>query len=320
MTEPVEVPVIDLTRSVTEVTAAIDAACSDIGFFAVTGHGVAQGLIDGLLAEARAFFDRPLEEKLLAVPTDGRPRGYTPFMSEQAAYSLGKASPPDLLQAFGAGRDPIPPTPYYRDGLGAFIFENVWAPDSEGLRRAYADYWAVVEPLGRWLMRLCALALGVEKGFFEPFVDKSIGQIRVTDYPAWDIEPQPGQLRSGEHTDFGSITVLATDGVAGLELRDADGVYRPASVAPGALVVNVGDLLARWTNDRWRSTHHRVTVPPGGPPYARRLSIAFFQSPNYDALVECLPTCAGDGPRYAPIRSGDHVLEKINATVAGAVT
>jgi isopenicillin N synthase-like dioxygenase len=167
-------------------------------------------------------------------------------------------------------------------------------------------------------MRLCAIALGVDEGFFEPFVDKSIGQIRVTDYPAWDHEPLPGQLRSGEHTDFGSITVLATDGVAGLELRGPDGVYRPAEVEPGALLINVGDLLERWTNDRWRSTYHRVTLPPGGPPYARRLSIAFFQSPNHDALVECIPTCVGDGARHRPIRSGDHVLEKINATIVAA--
>ena len=314
------VPLVDLTLPVEEVTAAIDHACSEIGFFAVVGHGLDQALVDRLLDEARAFFDRPLEEKLLAVPPDGRPRGYTPFRSEQAAYSLGKVGPPDLLQAFGAGRDPIPDEPYYRDFLGQFIFENVWAPGSEDLRAAFAAYWDVVEPLGRRLMRLCALALGVDEEFFEPFVDRSIGQIRVTDYPAWDEEPLPGQLRSGEHTDFGSITVLATDGVAGLELRDPDGVYRPAEVAPGALVINVGDLLARWTNDRWRSTYHRVTVPPGGPPYARRLSIAFFQSPNHDALVECLPTCVGDGPRYPPIRSGEHVLQKIHATVAGAST
>jgi isopenicillin N synthase-like dioxygenase len=111
--------------------------------------------------------------------------------------------------------------------------------------------------------------------------------------------------------------VLATDGVAGLELRDPDGRYRPASVAPGALVINVGDLLERWTNNRWRSTYHRVATPPGPPPYPRRMSIAFFQSPNYDAVIECLPTCDAGGPRHAPIRSGDHVIEKINATVAG---
>jgi isopenicillin N synthase-like dioxygenase len=312
----VKVPVIDLAGP--GVPAAVDAACSEIGFFAVTGHGLDPALVDRLLSEARDFFDRPVEEKLLGVPADGRPRGYTPFLSEQAAYSLGKTGPPDLLQAFGAGRDPIPDEPYYREAMGRFIFENVWAPGSESLRVAFADYWSVVEPLGRRLMRLCALALGVDEAFFEPYVDKSIGQIRVTDYPALDHEPLPGQLRSGEHTDFGSITILATDGVAGLELRDAHGTYRPAEVPPGALLVNVGDLLERWTNDRWRSTYHRVTLPPGEPPYARRLSVAFFQSPNHDAVIDCLPTCVGDGAHHPPIRSGDHVLEKINATIVVA--
>ncbi|MDP9075576.1 MAG: isopenicillin N synthase family oxygenase [Actinomycetota bacterium] len=318
MTAPLPVPAIDLGGPVAEVARAIDTACSELGFFAVTGHGVRRSLIVALMSEARAFFDRPLADRLLAVPSDGRPRGFTPFQSERAAYSLGRETPPDLLQAFGAGREPIPDEPYYRRGVGRFIFDNVWPPDAEGLRAAYADYWAVVEPLGRRLMAICALALDLDQGFFEPFIDRSIGQIRVSDYPALDHEPQPGQLRSGEHTDFGSITILAVDGIAGLELRDDQGQYRPAAVPDGALVINVGDLLARWTNDRWQSTYHRVAFPSSGPPYPRRLSIAFFQSPNYDAVIECLPTCTGpNGPAYPPIRSGDHVLGKINATVSG---
>jgi isopenicillin N synthase-like dioxygenase len=317
MITPIDVPLIDLGGP--GVADRIDAACCDLGFFSVIGHQVDEALIDGVFREAMVFFDRPTDEKLLAVPDDGRPRGFTPFMSEQAAYSLGRSTPPDLLQAFGAGREPIPDEPYYRDGLGRFIFENVWPPKSDALRQVLADYWDVVEPLGRSIMRQCAIPLGVDEWFFESYIDRSIGQIRVTDYPALGEEPLPGQLRSGEHTDFGSITILATDGVAGLELRDFNGVYRPARVAPGALVINVGDLLARWTNDRWRSTYHRVALPPGGPPYPRRLSIAFFQSPNYDALVTCLPTCVGEGAKHLPIRSGDHVLDKIRAVASGRV-
>lgn len=313
MIAAVDVPLVDLRAAA--APGAIDAACRQIGFFAVVGHGIEQALIDELLAAAREFFDRPEEEKLLAVPPDGRPRGYTPFGSEQAAYTLGRTTPPDLLQAFGAGREPIPDEPYYRDFLGRFIFENVWPPGADPLRQAFLAFWDAVEPLSRRIMRLCALGLGLDEWFFEAFVDKSIGQIRVTDYPAQDVEPLPGQLRSGEHTDFGSITVLATDGVAGLELRCPDGVYRPAAVPDGALVVNVGDLLARWTNDRWRSTYHRVAMPPGPPPYPRRLSVAFFQSPNHDALVECV----GDDPaRYEPILSGEHVLQKIGASLVRA--
>ncbi len=127
--------------------------------------------------------------------------------------------------------------------------------------------------------------------------------------------PLPGQLRAGAHSDYGSLTILLPEAApGGLEILAPDGAWRPVPAIPGAFIVNIGDLMARWTNDRWVSTVHRVVNPPADAlGSVRRQSLAFFHQPNYDALIECIPGCAGPGRpvRHAPITSGNHRLMKV---------
>jgi isopenicillin N synthase-like dioxygenase len=173
-----------------------------------------------------------------------------------------------------------------------------------------------MEALAATLMRGFALGLGMPEGFFDDKVDRHITNFSVLHYPAQAEPPLPGQLRAGAHTDYGSLTILKTDAAAGgLQVQAPEGGWIDVPHLPDAFVVNLGDLMAEWTNDRWVSTLHRVVNPPrSAGSAARRLSMAFFHQPNYDAVIECLPTCiAADRPaRYGRTTSGEHVWMKIN--------
>jgi isopenicillin N synthase-like dioxygenase len=164
-----------------------------------------------------------------------------------------------------------------------------------------------------------AVALGLSEHWFSPFVDRSTTTMRSIRYEhrAGDGNPLPGQQRMGAHTDYGIVTVLYAEPVAGLQIVAPDGEWIDVIPDDDALVINLGDLTAQWTNDQWRSTVHRV-VPPstvfatlGGP--AVRRSAAFFLDGNWDSMIECLPTCtsAGNPPRYAPVTAGDHLMAKL---------
>jgi isopenicillin N synthase-like dioxygenase len=156
-----------------------------------------------------------------------------------------------------------------------------------------------------FLMRLAALALEVEETFFDDKVDRSIGTMRLNYYPAQATAPLPGQLRSGAHTDYGGFTILSGEDVpGGLQVRTRAGAWIDVPTSPATFVVNIGDLLMRWTNDRWLSNMHRVVNPPAEGARGARLSVAFFNHPNYDALIECL---LSQGPaRHPPVLSGEY--------------
>jgi isopenicillin N synthase-like dioxygenase len=122
-----------------------------------------------------------------------------------------------------------------------------------------------------------------------------------------------GRLGASAHTDYGTLTILLADPVVGgLQLQSSGGGWHDIEAMPGSFVVNLGDAMARWTNDRWRSTMHRVQIPP-----SRRQSIAFFHNANWDAVIQCLPTCLplNEKPRYAPIAAGPHLMQKFQSTV-----
>jgi isopenicillin N synthase-like dioxygenase len=163
-------------------------------------------------------------------------------------------------------------------------------------------------------MRLFALSLGLEERYFDKTVDKNISMLRLMRYPRQTSEPLPGQLRAGAHSDYGSMTILRKEvGDTGLEVKNKAGEWTPVPVIEGTFIVNIGDLMQQWTNDLWTSTMHRVVNPSLSSEENRdRISIIYFHQPNYDALVECLPTCldSGEKPKYAPVSSGDHLLSK----------
>jgi isopenicillin N synthase-like dioxygenase len=301
-----------------EVARAIDTACQGSGFLAITGHGVDPELVASMLKVTTAFFDLPVEEKLRYVSdnTEGN-RGYAAEGSEALSYSLGDASPPDLFEAFNIGRE-IPDAvddPYVTAARQTFFFPNLWPDAPVGMRDVWLAYWDAMETLGFTLLEAFATALGVPPQWFRPFVDRSISVMRANNYERRAGAPDllPGQLRMGAHSDYGSLTILLADDVPGLEIRHPTGRWVPVSIPSEGFIVNVGDLLAEWTNDRWRSTVHRVVPPPPGDGPVRRRSIAWFQQPNWDAVIECLPTCTtpDSPPRYRPVTSGEHLLAKL---------
>ncbi len=180
-------------------------------------------------------------------------------------------------------------------------------------RPAFEAYYHALSGLADRLLGGFALALGLDQAWFADKVDRHISNVRALHYPAQPEAIAPGQLRAGEHTDYGSLTILLTEAAAGgLEVRNRRGEWESLPHVSDAFVVNIGDLMAQWTNERYVSTLHRVANPPPGA-NSRRLSIAFFHQPNFDAEIACIPGCAGPGrpQRYAPVTSGEHRLMKV---------
>jgi isopenicillin N synthase-like dioxygenase len=186
------------------------------------------------------------------------------------------------------------------------------------LRAAWTDYYNAMRDLGDRLMSLFARGLGLAPGFFADKIDQCPNALRAINYPARDDVPLPGQLRAGAHTDYGTLTILRQDAVGGLEVLDLNQDWVAVESVPGAFVINIGDLMARWTNDRWHSTLHRVVDPPDAlASRQRRQSMPYFQNANWSAEITCLPTCLapGEQPRYEPVLAGPHLMGKFRKSV-----
>ena len=309
----VHVPVIDVAPFMAGDAAAsrtlarlVDDACREIGFLTIVGHGVAETLIDEARDAALRFFRLPLEEKLRTPrPSHESGRGYTAFCDQALAYSLGVETPPDLQESYGVGPlDELPDDSYYSaPEAWTFFVPNIWPANPAEFRPALSRYFARIDVLSRRLMGLFALALGLDRQFFDDKVNRPVSSMRAVHYPPSRAAPRPGQLRAGAHSDYGSLTVLQTDDDPGcLQVKTRRGDWIDVIPPPGAFVVNLGDLMSRWTNERWVSTLHRVAIPPDGHD-GSRLSLVFFGQPNYDTVIECLPTCRGPAnpPRHPPI-------------------
>lgn len=316
------VPTIDLAAwhagRRADVAAALDDACRSVGFFQVVGHGVADEVIAAMQRTTACFFDLPLDVKQRYRPP--RPevnRGYAARGGEGLAYSVGVERPPDLFEAFNIGPDAVDETdPAIAAERHRLFAPNIWPGEVPELRPALVAYMAAARRVADTLMEVFAAALGMPDGWFRRFTTHSTDTLRVVHYRTGpgDPDPERGQVGMGEHTDYGMCTVLYADAVKGLQIVGPDGGWLDVLPAPGALLVNLGDLMAQWTNDRWRSTLHRV-LPPGRDPdrVRHRRSVAFFHDGNHDALIECLPTCAtaGDPPRYPPVIAGEHLMAKL---------
>lgn len=310
------VPTVDLEGS--SAVDEIGRACETVGFFQIVHHGVPQTVIDDAWRAARAFFDLPLEDRLTAAqrhPDDAY--GYLPIEAEALERSRrdGAVSPPDLKQTFNVG--PRPTGHDHTDPIAAWAFgPTPWPPALPVLEPALRTYFDAMDDLARRLLRCFAVALSLHEDFFEPYVANAPGALRALDYPDLDGAPAPvhGQLRAGAHTDYGTLTILRQDDApGGLEVLDPrTDTWTPVPARPDAFVVNLGDLMQRWTNDRWRSTLHRVVVPPSGAGPNRRQSMAFFHNADVDARIEVIDTCVppGEQPRHEPVVAGPHLMSK----------
>ena len=327
------IPVVDMTEARSggpsgraKVAAELASACERIGFFCLSGHGVPDRLVRDAQDAARGFFeqDTDAKETVLRRPPEFN-RGWIPPETESLGATLGAAAPNDLKESFTMGPPDIPETEYYtRAEAFPHFARNRWPDQPAQLRPALTAYFNAVEALATDLMRLFALGLQLPETWFDGAVDRQCGSLRALFYPPQPGGAAPGQLRAGAHTDYGCITILKTeDAPGGLQVAVPDtGRWLDVPAIPGAFVVNLGDLMRHWTNDRWASTLHRVVNPLAGQGTERgRLSLAFFHQPNYDAVIDCVPTCISDAnpARYEPVTSGGHRLRKLykaNAFVA----
>lgn len=302
---------VDLSAS--DAVAAVEDACRRVGFLTVVGHGVPSEVIDDAWRAARAFFDLPLDDRMaVAMPRPGYPYGYSPMKGETLANSLGNGGHPDLKQSFAIG--PVdPPVHHFADADEEFAWSpNLWPEVLPEMRAAWERYYREMAELSARLMRVMALALELPEHHFDRLIDRHTSAMRALDYPPV-ADVLEGQFGASAHTDYGTLTVLLTDPTQpGLQMQGADGEWHDATPVPGSLVVNLGDAMARWTNDRWRSTMHRVVVPSG-----RRQSIAFFHNANWDAVIECIPSCLRpfESPKYPPLAAGPHLMYKFRSTV-----
>lgn len=279
--------------------AELGAAARGPGFFLLSGHGVDTGLIDQIFGQARAFFALPdAQKQALSITRNPHNRGWAAIGTERLDET---SSLIDQKEAFNIGFDLPADDPRVVSGA-PFRGVNTW-PEIDGFRTTMLDYFATVHALGCTLMRAVALDLGQPETRFQKDFDEPMATLRLLSYPASD----PGGIGAGAHSDYGALTLLLTDGVAGLQVKPRDGDWMDTPHVPGAFVVNIGDCLMRWSNDFYVSNPHRVL-----PPKTARQSVAFFLDPNPDAMIAALP---GTGAaKYAPLSGADYLSERLSAT------
>jgi len=310
------VPVIDIADFAegdryrrSAVARLVDDTFVESGFMVIVNHGIAPDIIAEAKEAARAFFALPDDEKLCAREAGQTSRGFFPRDSiASARYGENKDAPTDLMESYALS-SPFPP-PWAPDAPDSRTFagENIWPEQPARFREAFERYFAAVQNLADDLLRLFALALRLEEDFLMPFFAPYQGVVRANSYGRLDRQPLPGQLRIGAHADLGGFTVLASDAdCGGLQIQDHDGAWHDVEAPGDGFVINIGEFMQAWTNDRWRATRHRVLAPRTDAENIGRLTIPFFVNPDPERFIECIPTCLdpGEKPRYERFKVGD---------------
>jgi isopenicillin N synthase-like dioxygenase len=310
---PGRIPVLDIgpflsgePSAAAPLAQAIARTCEDTGFLVVTNHGVPQKLSDRVFAAAAQFFARPEADKLPLKIGDLN-IGYLPFGGQTVRHSpVNKNTKPNFSESFYITRDRAADHPDIVNRK-RLIGLNRWPPDMPEFRAAAMEYYAAMERMTTRLVPVFALALGLPADYFaEGFAEPNC-TIRLMHYPP---QPDPGDAKLEEnkfgfapHTDNNFITFLAQSALPGLEVRTAEGEWIRPPAVPRTFVVNTGAMLARYSNDRFRATPHRVINRNDRSRYA----IPFFLGPNHDVVVAPVPTCIGpdNPPKYEPITPGD---------------
>ena len=310
------IDVSDLTSSNLDARRAVGArlrgACLDKGFFYIKNHGVEESPVNNVFSEAAAFFALPTQQKeLVDKARSNANRGYERLQGQ----TLEPGAPPDLKEGYYIGPEHTPDDPRVIAGLfnhGA----NQWPAQRPNFRPVMQAYLDVMLALGERMMGGIALSLDLPEDYFAGFCRDAMGTLRLLHYPPQSAQAQPGQKGAGAHTDFGGLTLLRQHDVGGLQVWDQSAAgWIHADPLPDTYVVNLGDMIARWTNDRYRSTVHRVVNTSG----RERYSVPFFYTGNYTHTVACIPTCLapGETPKYPPITVGDHLREMYRRTYQG---
>jgi isopenicillin N synthase-like dioxygenase len=294
-----------------EIARTVDEALQTAGFLLVTGHGVDPDLRSGIREAARAFFRLPAEVKQPYSARVGG-RGWLGPGAEANGYSEGTQTPPDLKESLTfATHEPFEDP----DTNAEWYAPNIWPAEAPELRKLCEEYLARMADLENHLLALLGEALGLEPDFFTRHMAHPTYGFNINWYPGTEIigEPQEGQFRIGPHTDFGTVTILDRQaGKGGLQVYTDEGGWEDAPFEPGAFTINIGDLMARWTGDRWRSGRHRVLPPPADAPAEELLSLVYFGECTPGTLVESVPAPVGR-VAYEPVDSHEYLREKLDS-------
>ncbi|KAF9890512.1 hypothetical protein FE257_005917 [Aspergillus nanangensis] len=333
--EPLSIPIIDLEparsgdpKIVDKTAKEIYHAFKYIGFAYIKNHGVPQELVDEAFQWSQKFFALPQSDKEKAPhpPQGWYHRGYSGVGREKVVQMIfddasiaEKRKTPDIKESFELGSETDP------------RMANIWIPEEvlPGFRAFFTGFFETCYQVEQQLLRLIALGMDLDEDFFINYHQDRTNQCRLLHYPAVEEEllRQGKAERIAAHSDFATMTILFQDEVGGLEVEDIHekGKFNPAPYIEGAAVVNIGDLLMRWSNDELRSTLHRVRAPPlaesrddltTGRMTRPRYSIPYFVSPDRDKVIDCVPGCWGpDRPRkYEPTTGGEYIAMRMNAT------
>jgi isopenicillin N synthase-like dioxygenase len=296
-------PVIDIAAP--GAAAALGRALEEIGFAYVADHGVPQSVIDGAFAASRAFHASTLAQKQ-SLAINAWHRGYMGMAtSTVVTSSVAKVTRPNLSESLMIMHEPA------ADKVGEPLQgPNQWPDWLPEFRPAIEAYREAVEQVSRAVIRLVAVALDLPETSLDRHFDRPTSFLRLLHYPPHPVDAADDQFGAAPHTDYGIITLLAQDNSGGLQVRRRDGGWIDAAPLPGTFVLNVSDMLARWTNDRFVSTPHRVINRSGGDRY----SLPFFFDTAMASVIECLPTCTGPGnpPRYEKLRYGDYLMNRLD--------
>jgi isopenicillin N synthase-like dioxygenase len=313
------VPLIDISplnsgdeQAYLAVAKEIDLACREMGFFYITGHGISSDQMKSMFDLAQCFFAQPEEVKQkILITNSSNHRGWGTTGSEQ----LDPGQPQDWKETFDMALD------LHSEHPMAKSCPRLYGPNQygelEGFAQQMNQHYGLLMAVAKRLLKAMAIALKQPNDFFTQYLDDHISVLRLLHYPprsdnvALDAQTQV----AGAHTDYGCITLLAQDEVGGLEVCNTQGEWVAALPIKDSIVVNIGDLMQRWTNDQYRSTAHRVASPPSD---THRYSMPFFVEPRFDCEVSCISSCLSEGekPKYEMVTSGDWIMSRFNATYA----
>jgi isopenicillin N synthase-like dioxygenase len=313
----VGVPVIDIapffSGSDSERRAVADAvgdACRSIGFLVITGHGVPDEAIEAIYATTSGFFALPTDEKLEAVsPVGDRHQAYAPNANPYDAATFDDR--PIMREQYHSYRYDSPEEAIsagYPNGVLSSLLANVWPQSPLEFETIWKQYFTEMEALAARMLGIFAVALGLPENWFDNKIDCHLGTMAANFYPEQPIRPAEGQLRVRPHVDFSTLTILYQDDApGGLQVHQRGVGWIDVPAVPSSFVVNLGDLMGRWTNDQWVATPHRVVNPPREHALTHRISLPFFHLPNHDAMIEPIPTCVTpEAPaKFVPVLAGE---------------
>ncbi len=312
------IPVIDLqpfllgdAKQRQIVADGVGDACHNLGFFYIKNHGISQGLIEETFVQAKLFFALPLQTKSeIAIDESPCHRGYFAVGGENLDPAKQR-NDGDYKEGVKIGRDLTPDHPLVLAGT-PLHGPNQWPRNLPGWKESMQSYYDACQGLGLELMHAFALALKLPEYYFDEFLQLPMATLGLLHYPSNQNNRDESHLGAGAHTDFGCLTILAQDEVGGLQIQDANGDWMDAPPVENTFVINIGDMMARWSNDTFASTRHRVISHP----HKHRYSLPFFYDPEFDTPVACLDSCqdSDNPPKYLPTTGGQYLIDRINDT------